>query len=488
MKRRHLGTVFCLLSFLTHGCLVGPNYIPPNPCIPDEWHSLLHDCEGVQWNEEAPLAWWETFDDPLLNQYIALACCYNNMIWGAYANVLQARAIRQVTASQLYPQIDADFSASRTYFSKNGPLFSFTDIDATPTGLPFQIQVPQIQNLYNALINASWELDFFGRIRRSIEAADASIGAAIEERNSILISVFSEVARNYIEIRSYQKRGQLIEQNLSLLERNALIARKRLEYGYSNRLDLARIEAEISLAQSDLPIVYANILRGIYALSVLTGSLPETLVPELAPIAPLPKPPCIVSIGLRSDLLRRRPDIREAERQLAAATANIGVAVASFYPSFTLSGNYGFQSLNLRNLFEAGSRTWSIGGNVNIPIYQGGQLVGNLRLSEAEAIATAYNYQQTVLEAVQDAESALISYTYTLQSSDLLKKSVEKNRSVVTVTNERYTKGLIDLINLLDSERQLNRAEQSLLQSETDALIHLVNLYQALGGGWGICL
>jgi outer membrane protein, multidrug efflux system len=292
------------------------------------------------------------------------------------------------------------------------------------------------------------------------------------------------VAINYMELRGNQRRGMLIEEYIHLLEENVALIAKRFEVGYSDCLDLDTIEAELAQSLATLPDLCAQIYQNIYAISILTGNPPEALLAELLPIQPLPNPPQAITVGIRSDLLRRRPDVRNAERQLAAATANIGVAVASFFPTFPLVGAVGWQSLHLHNLFQAQSLTWALAGDIHIPLFQGGKLVGNLRANEAATTAAAFNYQQTVLNALEEAESGLIVYSEELQISAQLKEAARKYASLVFLTSERYAKGLVDLIDLLDSERQWNTALQNLLTSETSALIDLITLYKALGGGW----
>ena len=218
------------LSLFLSGCLLGPNYRSPENVIDDAWHA---ECPAICPEEEPPpVGWWELLDDPYLNFLIEAAAHYNNDVLKAEVNIAQARAVRVMTASSLYPQVAADLSYVRTYFSKNGPVFSITNGQTNAiSGLPFQVQIPQIQNLYNALIDVSWEIDVFGKTRRAVEAADYQIGAAIANRNDVLISILAEVARNYVELRSAQKRGQLIEENLTLLEKISTISSHRLKAG-----------------------------------------------------------------------------------------------------------------------------------------------------------------------------------------------------------------------------------------------------------------
>lgn len=469
------------------GCMVGPNYTPPENTVSEEWIGTPENTSAVFTDADFNTAWWKVFEDKTLEKCIELAAYNNKTLMVAEANILRARAVRMVAAAPLFPQINADFNATKTYFSKNGPIFAastFSQGVSPVTGLPFEVEVPQIQPLYNALFDATWEIDLFGKTRRGVEAADAKIDSAIAIRNDVLVSLLAEVAKNYIEIRSNQRQAELVEKNIQLFEKQAEITRISLEKGLDNQLDYENIQAQLETARSTLPNLIAQVFRGIYAISVLTGNLPETLLDELLPVQPLPKLPEEIAVGIRSDILRRRPDVRIAERVLAAATANVGVAVASFYPTITLSGDGGFQSLKIGNLFQMHSKTWSVGGDINLPVFQGGRLIGNLRANRAIAEGAAYAYQQTVLTAVQEAESSLVSYSEDLVTTHALAQVTERNRMLVKLAKERYEKGLVNLPSLLTSEQQLITAEISQLNSDTTALTDLIALYKALGGGW----
>ena len=443
-------------------------------------------------DETAPLVeWWKEFNDPLLNKYIAMAAEYNNDVLEAESNILQARALRQMAASSFYPKIGADVNATRTYFSKNGPLFaigpsvgSVPGTTSTLSGLPFDLQVPQTQNLYNALFDASWEIDLFGKTRRTVEAADALIGRSIEEKNDTLLSVMAEIARNYIELRSFQRQESLLKENIDLLEKKSALVHRQFKAGYVNGLDEENIQAALSLEKAKLPNVLAQLHQRIFTLSVLIGEVPETLFNELNVPQSLPEIPKVVAVGLRSDLLRRRPDIRAQERNLAAATANIGVAVAEFFPTFTLVGDGGLQSLMLKNLFSLASKTWALGGDLSMPIFQGGKLSGNLNAKRAETAAVAYRYQQTVLRALEETESALLTYTQSLSALQDRKNASENYNRLVFLSTQRNAKGLTNLLDLIDSKRQYNESEQTVLEGDTATLLSLVSLYKALGGGW----
>ncbi len=344
--------------------------------------------------------------------------------------------------------------------------------------------MPKQFDLFNNFLDATWEIDIFGKTQRSVEAAQAQLESTIEQRNDLLVSIFGEIARNYIELRSSQKQKMLLEKNIDLLQQNVELIQKRYSSGYSNLLDLEQIDIQLNQALSALPAVSTAIYRTIFALSVLIGEPPETLLEELLPFQPLPFLPECLSIGLRSDLLRRRPDIREAEWNLAQATANIGVAVASFYPSFTLLGLFGLSSIKLRNLYTPNSKNWVYGADINLPIFQGGQLTGNLKIAEAQAAAAAFAYQQTILNALRDTETALVSYEEDVKTMKEFEKIVGGNEKLTRLAYLRYTKGLVGRLDYLNSELILNNAELSLLQSETNAFLDLISLYKALGGGW----
>ncbi|MGH2639573.1 MAG: efflux transporter outer membrane subunit [Rhabdochlamydiaceae bacterium] len=473
------------------GCAVGPNYKQPENNVSDTWATNLQ--ETIVSNDTPIVEWWKVFQDNLLNKYIVKAAEYNNDVLMAESTLLQARALRQIAASSFFPHLGADVNATKTYFSKNGPIFASSPSQgilpgtlSPTTGLTLTPQFPQIQNLYNALFDASWEIDLFGKTRRTVEAADAIIGAAIEQRNDTLISVMAEIARNYMELRSFQRRAQLIQENIQLLEQKKLIVQKQLEAGYVSRLNYEYLLAQLATERALLPDIKAQIYRSIYTLSVLIGDVPEILTEELLEPKALPSIPDTVAVGLRSDLLRRRPDIRRAERDLAAATAYIGVAVASFFPTITLLGDGGFQSLMVKNLFSLGSKTWALGGDLMMPIFEGGRLMGNLKAKRAETAATAHKYQQTVLTALEETESALMSYTQDQDTTHERKETTDSYHHLVFLSQERYFKGLISLIDLLDTERQLNASEQALLDSNTASLLDLITLYKALGGGWEI--
>jgi multidrug efflux system outer membrane protein len=459
-------SVLCLI--FVAGCMVGPNYRAPENDVCDGW-SAPNDA-----SEQEPVCdWWKVFNDPLLTKYIETATESNKDVLIAEANILAARGSRMVTASALFPHIGADFNATRLKFSKDGIIFG----PFAATG-----KNPKPENLFSSFLDATWELDLFGKTRRAVEAATATIESDIEQRNNILISVWAEVALNYMEVRSSQQQIDLTENNIRLLELQAEIVQKQFQYGYVSLVTYETVLANLAAAKASLPDLWTNLYRGIYAISVLTGSIPETLVDELLVVQPLPVPPETVAVGLRSDLLRRRPDVRVAERQLAAATANIGVSVAAFFPSISIGALEGYSAMHIRELFKSSSNAWLTGGNASVPLFEGGKNVGNLRLSQAEERAAYETYQQTVLQALEETEGALVAFSQEKKTARDLKESADHYRKIVGLAREQFAKGLINRVSFLQSEQLLISSELNLLESNTQVLLDLIFLYKALGG------
>ncbi len=478
--------IYGVLILSLAGCAVGPKYNPPEISLCDEW-TVEDLCKTSFVEAEVNPRWWEVFNDPLLTQCIEKAAAHNYNVLIAEENIRQARAIKMIATSQLFPQLLLDFNGSKTYFSKNGPVFSGPSLAEgvnTNTGLPFTLQIPQMQSLYNALIDANWEIDIFGKVRNQITAKKALVSKAEDDRNNILISIFAEIAINYMQLRRSQQIGKLLEKNIRLFEEYLSIEEVRKKTGYAKTLDVLAVEAKLAIAKAEMPLSYGNIYQSIYAISVLTGEKPESLLSELLPIKELPALPEEIAIGLRSDLIRRRPDINAAERSLASATANVGVAVANFLPSIKLGGDIGFQSLKFINLFSGMSKTWTVGGDVNMPLFQGGRLVGNLRLTESQAIAAAQNYSQTVLTALQEVETALVHYKCDAQTLLELRRAAEKDAASLNITDEQHRYGYVSQVSCIESALGLNTSLALEAEACEVALKDLIVLYKALGGGF----
>jgi NodT family efflux transporter outer membrane factor (OMF) lipoprotein len=383
----------------------------------------------------------------------------------AKARLRQARAARGVAIGGLWPAVTASGSYQREHTA-----------GVTPDN--------QTQNLYQAGFDAVWELDVFGGLRRNVESAGANVQAAIEGIRDAQVSLIAEVALNYIQLRGYQKEIVIAQNNLEAQRHTAEITHKKLNVGFASALDVANADANVATTESQIPVFEAAAQQSIYALSVLLGRPPADLLEKLSPTANLPSVPAEVPVGLPSDLLRRRPDIRQAEAQLHAATAQIGVAVADLFPQFSLTGSVNWQSNLLRTWWTEASRSFGFGPSVSWQIFQGGAIVSNIHVQKALRDQAFITYQKTVLAAFQDVENALIAFAKEQQHRKALNEAVVANRKAVDLSLLLYTEGQIDFLNVAVAQESLYTSENALVQSETSIVTDLIALYKALGGGW----
>lgn len=451
---------------IASACAVGPDYTPP-AAQDTNWHSTLP--AGV--STAAPLAaWWEGFHDPALDDLILEAAANNHDVRIALANIKQARALRRAAASDFYPAVRAGASGERQGLSS-----------ATSSN---RSNAERERDSYDAGLDAAWELDLFGRVQRATEAADADLAAAEANRQDVMLSVLAEVARNYFEVRGLQKRIAVTERNIALLAEVESVAEARYKNGASSGLDLARARAAREAVAATLPALEADMKAGIHRISVLTGQNPEAYLALLSESKPLPAPPDLVPVGLRSELLRRRPDIRIAERSLAAATARIGVAETELFPRISLTGNVGTSARMFSDLFTSGGFNYAFGGLVDWPLLQGGKLRADIAAAEAGAEGRLAAYEQTVLKAFEETENALTRYGREWQSLKSYRTAAKAQQEAFEIAKLRYESGEDEFLILLDAERQLVEAEDNQILSETRILTHLTQLYKTLGGGW----
>ncbi|MDB6082678.1 MAG: nodT [Gammaproteobacteria bacterium] len=339
-------------------------------------------------------------------------------------------------------------------------------------------------NLYQVGFDASWELDLFGKVSRSVEAARAQSDEAVESRNDMLVSLEAEVAQTYLQLRAAQLL-QSITVGLISDEREVLeLTMSRQVNGLAQQGDVESARAQVSSLQSQLPQYEQNISVSRHALAVLIGQTPEALDSELGPSAELPALPQLVPIGLPSALARRRPDIRQAEATLHAATAEIGVSVASLYPDISLAGSFGLRNTSTHYLFDWASKFYSAGPTISVPIFHGGALVANVKMARAEAAAAALNYRKTVLTALREVEDGLVSLDQDSVRVAALKDTVAADERALDITLHSYKVGLSTYITVLNLELQINQAKQQLAQASLTEITDLVKLYKALGGGW----
>jgi multidrug efflux system outer membrane protein len=474
-RRRHVAAVVAAWAALLAGCTVGPDYVPPKPVMPASF--MEHTGPAASAAQAAPAsndAWWQGFGDATLNSLMADALHSAPDLAVAEARIREARALRGIAGADLYPTADVGAQYDRTHGSANVP------VGVPPGGLG-----PGANgNLWQTGFDASWEIDVFGGKRRGVEAADASYEAIVADRGDVELTLLAEVARNYIELRGVQRQLAVARSNLSIQQDSLSLTRSQFDAGLASRLDVLRAQAQVSDTEAAIPTFEANERASIYRIGALIGQPPEQLLAQLDPPQAIPSAIADVPVGLPSDLLRRRPDIRAAERRIAAANARIGVAQADLYPHFSLTGVAGLESLNASTFLSAPSRYFSIGPSINWLIFDAGKVRFEMHAEEARTAQAAAAYQRTVLGALRDVETALVSYAQSKVRHERLAAEVTADREAVTIATRLYKQGLNDFLSVLDAERSLYAADDKLAQSERDTALDLVALYKALGGGW----
>lgn len=465
------------------GCNVGPNYTPPKPKLSSAYGEPLE--RGAVAGATDLTHWWTVLKDPTLDSLIDRAVAGSPTLREATARVVEARAQRTVVAADLYPTVDATGAYNRSRTSSNIG-FTLNDPNASAGGQGNILSdIPGSElDFYQVGFDAAWEIDVFGHTRRSIEAADAGTQAAQEARRDALVTLMAEVARTYVQVRSLQARIQIANDNARAQQESAELSRARSAAGLASELDPLRAEAQLAATRSQVPALEAQLKTTIHRLGVLLGQDPASLLDELSSPAPVPGIPDQIAVGIPSDLLRRRPDIRRAERELEIATANIGVATADLFPRFSITGSFGFESSDVGNLFSADSRFWAIGPAVRWPVFQGGRIRGNIRVQNARQEQALARYETTLLTALEDVENALVNYSREQARRDTLREGVGSANTAVDLARELNTRGLTDFLSVLDAQRQAYTLQEQLAISEAAVTSNLIALYKALGGGW----
>jgi NodT family efflux transporter outer membrane factor (OMF) lipoprotein len=477
-----------VLTALLAGCAVGPNFEPPQPDVPAKWsRTALRSGSGasaVVTGAPQIAEWWGSFKDPTLTSLVERSLDANLDLREAVVRIEEARAQRQETAAGSWPSLVANAGFTRQRFSENTPNGAIFGIAPNIPGLPSGVSITNPFDQYQLGLGASWELDLFGRVRRSVEAADADVQSAVESARGVRIALASDVGEAYLDLRGAQLRRSIVERSLAT-ERDVLdLTRQRWNAGLTTDLDVQNASSEVSATQAQLPLLDREITQDINQLSRLMGREPDALRAELEQAKPVPPLPPQVPIGLPSDLARRRPDIRRAEASLHAATARVGVAVADLFPRLTLSASGGYQSQGLSRLIEAASRFASIGPTLELPIFAAGAHRAAIRLQDAKEKEAAIEYARTVLGALHEVEDALAAYGSDQARRGSLSAAAEASQNALTLARQRYESGLTNFIEVLDAERTLQQNQLALAQATTAESTDLVALYQALGGGW----
>lgn len=473
MKR---AAVVLSLVLTAAACTVGPPYTRPPVAVPETWRESPPSAPESG-GRVALERWWTALQDPMLADLIARAFDGNLDLKIAAARVQEARAARGIAASAALPQAAATAAYGRMSRSEAVPPFKAASGEGSPFG-------PREQNIFEVGFDASWELDVFGGVRRDVEAAVAQVQAAEETERDVLVTLLAEVARNYTELRGSQRRLDLVDQTLQAQQETLELATARFEAGLGSELDVARARALLESIGSERPVLEKTAWQAIYRIGVLLGREPESLARTLEAPGPLPPVPPEVPPTLPSELLLRRPDLRRAERELAAATARVGVARADLFPRFSITGNFGRLSEDAGDLGSATSGFWAIVPGIRWPILSGGRIRANIRVQNARQEQMLHTYEQAVLSALEEVENALSAHTRERRRRETLGASVVASRRAVELATERYVSGLESFLSVLDARRSLYAAEDRFVQSETTVVSTLIAVYKALGGGW----
>lgn len=455
--------VLLLLATAIVGCMVGPNFTPPQAEVPTGWIEK----PKTPTPEKSAVAnvnlseWWTIFKDPQLTYLINEAFKANLNVRIAKSRIRQARGNYGIALSGIGPSINTGSDYQR---GQNG-------------------QGP-VTNQYQAGFDAGWEIDIFGGVRRNIESAEAQLQSSVENLRDVQVTLAAEVARYYVEMRTLQQRIVITKQNLAAQKHSADVTRKKFAGGFVSGLDVANAQAQVATTTAEIPRLESSARQAMYALSVLLDREPAALVNYLSKTAQIPVAPPAAPIGVPSDLLRRRPDIRMAEANAHSATANIGVATADLYPQFSIGGSLGWQTTDLNSLFNPASRLWSFGPSMTWNLFQSGATLSNIDVQKAYTDETLLVYRQTVLTAIQEVEDALIQSQMEQEHLKYLTEAVTQNKKAVEISTKLYAEGHTDFLNVLNAQQSLFATESSMVQSTGNMSLFLISLYKAVGGGW----
>ncbi len=474
------------------GCTVGPEFVPPKP-IAATWHDPSAARGGTisEFANPDPV-WWQEFNDPVLTSLVQLAVATNPDLQQSLLRVVEAHQNEIAAAAQALPNLNANGSYQYSQLGLQG----FSDALKAPVTLSsFGPPVgPGLNKLLNEVeapspiwqyqLSSSWELDLFGKVRRSVEQEKANTQAQVEAARDAQVMLEAQVGTAYVQLRAAQMLVQEQEQNISAGRQSLALTQQRRTLGLASELDVEQANTQLLSYEAQLPGYEKQAQRAINQLDYLTGQQPGVLDAKLFASAALPEVPKVIGIGIPSTLARRRPDIREAEAELHAATANVGVAVASFYPDISLTGNIGYRAPEASLLTNWASIFYAVGPSISLPIFDGGKLTANLRLAHAQQAAAALNYRSVVLNALREVEDALVAYRTDAATRDRDAATVMSATHSFGLAENRYALGLDNYLEVLQSERILVSSRQMLVQDDMMLASDVVALYTALGGGW----
>ncbi len=463
--RGRVAALLCTTALIT-GCAIGPRYLRPSLTTPDGYRGQLG---GPEATSLADLPWWEVFRDQTLTELMQEALQNNYDLRTAAARVEEARAVAGVTRGQFLPQVEYQGAAGQAHSTSQ--LFA-------------QIPRGETRDAFLGAFHLAWELDIWGRIRHSYEAAVAELFGSEEFRRGVVLTLVSEVAQAYFELRELDLELEIAQRTVASFQRTLDLFTRRLQLGVASKLEVARAEAALAATAATIPNLERFIVAKENQLSVLLGRAPGPIPRGVSLVEELPPPE--LPVGLPSQLLERRPDIREAEQALRAANAQVGVAQASFFPSLGLTGLRGGASDELKNIVEGGASIWSIAGSLAGPLFHGGQILETYRATKAQWEQTKLQYEQTVLKALQEVSNAITDRQKLAEAQQEQARTVTALQESVRLSTLRYTGGFANYFEVIEAQQQLFPAENILAQIRRDQLIAIVRLYKALGGGWAL--
>jgi len=464
MKLRYAITLVC--AAMT-GCAVGPNYHEPQQAVPDHFSNAAQPALDPG---EVVAQFWTLLDDPVLDRLVSDALAANKDLAQAAGNLQASRAAARLAGFDSFPTITASGFYVHSLVSEQQ--------------LPGATRDQRTIETYDAGFDASWELDFFGRVRRSNQAARAAAGAAEATLRDAIVSVTAEVVRNYCVLRGLQDQLAVAVSNENNQRQTLQLVQVRLDAGRGTQLDVSRAAAQLATTEATIPPLRASIATTMHRLLVLTGQQPEALVPELSAARAMPTLPALNSIGGPEDLLRRRPDVRIAERNLAAATARIGVAVGDLFPRITFLGTTGFNSATAQDFGSSDSQTYSWGPSITWAALDLGRVRARIHVARAETDIALAAYEAAVLNALEDTENSLVSYGESQRREATLERAATESTTAARLARQRFEGGLTDFLSVLQAERDALAAQDSLAQGRTQTATSLIAVYKALGGGW----
>ena len=465
-------------------CTVGPDYEPPDltTTVPDQWHSAV-ETEMTADTTDLEM-WWLTFNDSLLTDLIRRAEFGNLDLQAAVGRVAEARAIRGIASGKYWPDIVLGGAYNYQKISENGltgAANSQPDDGGDGGGNPL-LEDPIDSWVFG--LDMRWEIDLFGRIRRTVEASDAQLQASVEDYRDVLVTLYAEVGSAYVDARAFQTRLDFAQQNVESQRNSLELTRDRFNAGLTSALDVAQAEQNLAQTESTIPSLEIGLEASLNRLAVLLGDAPGALHEELQAYTGLPEPDDKIAYGIPADLLRRRPDIRQSERLLASQTARIGIATADLYPTLSLGGSIGMEALDFEDLAKGSSLFWSLVPQISWPIFTGGKIQNRIRAEEARTQQALAAYEQTVLGALEEVQNALVAYGQEKQRKDRLLEAVHASQRAVDLVETQYVSGLTNFQNFLDAQRSLFRQQDELAQSAGQVVNNLITLNRSLGGGW----